>query len=244
MKTKYFLIVFFFNTLLFSQNTFQVKYKMLTLFDGTKNHHATLTFSNEKASFVYVLSEKDTATVEYQDADMVYHIDIPDKKQQSVYTNLKTKTTSELVYFKEDIEKYLVQDSLVSPVWDISTETKQIDNHLCQKATTFFKGRSYEAWFTTDYSTQHGPWKLNGLPGLILEAHDSKNEVFFEVSEIANLGDRQIEEPTEIPKISRLEYNIKFKKFQEDLINRFSAKGDRDTKITFKISKKYGLEIE
>ena len=63
--------------------------------------------------------------------------------------------------------------------WRIKPETKQIGQFLCQKATCSFRGRNYIAWFTPEIPVCYGLWKLNGLPGLILEVNDLKNEVIF-----------------------------------------------------------------
>ncbi len=48
------------------------------------------------------------------------------------------------------------------------------------KATCHFKGRDYTAWFCPDLPVHVGPWKLNGLPGVIVDARDAKNEVVFQ----------------------------------------------------------------
>lgn len=64
--------------------------------------------------------------------------------------------------------------------WKIEDDTKVIGGYSCQKATTTFKGRNYEAWFSPDIPMPYGPWKLHGLPGLILAAKDEKGEVVFE----------------------------------------------------------------
>jgi GLPGLI family protein len=77
-------------------------------------------------------------------------------------------------------EKVIVQDSLNLLTWKISKETKYISKLKCQKAEAFFRGRNYTAWFSTDVPVSHGPWKLHGLPGLILEAYDDKKQVQFQ----------------------------------------------------------------
>jgi GLPGLI family protein len=40
----------------------------------------------------------------------------------------------------------------------------------CHYAKTKFRGREWKVWFTEEIPVSLGPWKLNGLPGLILKA--------------------------------------------------------------------------
>ena len=68
--------------------------------------------------------------------------------------------------------------------WKIHPDTKLLMGYRCQKATCTFRGRQYEAWFTANIPVSSGPWKLNGLPGLILKATDNKNEYSFECVKI------------------------------------------------------------
>ena len=62
---------------------------------------------------------------------------------------------------------------------NITQEIKTISGFKSQKAEGLSRGRKYTAWFTNEIPIKYGPWKLNGLPGLILNVTDDKNEVAF-----------------------------------------------------------------
>lgn len=76
-------------------------------------------------------------------------------------------------------DSYFYDDTWIEIPWKIEEEFKQIGNFKAQKAVGDFRGRTYTAWFTEDIPLPYGPWKLFGLPGLILEAEDS--EKMFQV---------------------------------------------------------------
>ncbi|WP_131537398.1 GLPGLI family protein [Pedobacter nototheniae] len=75
---------------------------------------------------------------------------------------------------------YLIEEPAATIDWKITKDTMSFSGVHCQKATTHFKGRNWIAWFASEIPFQSGPWKLNGLPGLIVEAYDEKKEVKFE----------------------------------------------------------------
>lgn len=77
------------------------------------------------------------------------------------------------------METYLIDDAMPSIDWKISSDTANYGGLHCQKATAHFKGRDYTAWFCPDMPLHVGPWKLNGLPGVIVEAYDTKKDVQF-----------------------------------------------------------------
>lgn len=63
--------------------------------------------------------------------------------------------------------------------WEISDSTKAVLGYDCVMATANYHGRDWTAWFSPDIPLQEGPWKLTGLPGLILEASESSGQHSF-----------------------------------------------------------------
>lgn len=64
--------------------------------------------------------------------------------------------------------------------WEILSDTENILGYECFKASAHFRGRTWYAWFTMDIPLNYGPWKLSGLPGLILKAEDSDRYFTYE----------------------------------------------------------------
>lgn len=58
------------------------------------------------------------------------------------------------------MKPFEIKDSLPDFGWKIENEKKTILGYNCQKATTFFRGRNYEAYFTTEIPYQDGHWKF------------------------------------------------------------------------------------
>lgn len=54
--------------------------------------------------------------------------------------------------------------------WTFSDDTLTIGGYLCKTATCQLHGRTWTVRYAEDIPTTAGPWKLCGLPGLILEA--------------------------------------------------------------------------
>src|SRR5690606_28273007 len=87
------------------------------------------------------------------------------------------------------LKHYVYPIEYPSIKWQLNDEFKDIAGLRCQSATGFWKGRTYTAWFTKEIPVSFGPWKLNGLPGLILEAYDSKKQIKFEFAGMQNNKD-------------------------------------------------------
>ena len=62
--------------------------------------------------------------------------------------------------------------------WQFTDSTKVICGYQCKKATCSFRGYKWTAWYS-DIPKSVGPWKLSGLPGLILEATTEEKDHHF-----------------------------------------------------------------
>ena len=71
--------------------------------------------------------------------------------------------------------------------WKIEGKDSVIAGYHCQAATTSLRGRRWRAWFTLDIPVSDGPWKLCGLPGLILRATDEQGYFDFDCTGVASI---------------------------------------------------------
>ena len=86
-----------------------------------------------------------------------------------------------LLLDKVGSDEYQCEEPIEAPEWEIVPDSVQeILGYQCQMATSRFKGRQWSAWFTEDIPLDEGPWKLRGLPGLVLRAYDAKRQYVFD----------------------------------------------------------------
>lgn len=92
------------------------------------------------------------------------------------YPNKQKLVTMDQIF----MNTYAIDGEMPVIDWKTSGDTATFGGLHCQKATGHFKGRDYTVWFCPDLPVHTGPWKLNGLPGVIVDARDAKNEVVFQ----------------------------------------------------------------
>lgn len=106
--------------------------------------------------------------------------------------------------YQDSNEEYIYYDEPFDEMkWEIAGDsTKTVLNYECVMAETDYHGRHWTAWFTPEIPVQDGPWKFEGLPGMILMASDSTGE-----QSIVATGMEYTAEP--LPKMEVPEYYSK-----------------------------------
>ncbi len=129
-----------------------------------------LNFSKKESDFFMVQNLE----VEYQSFNFV--------KGFSKYQGF-TSIRENMSYVEKEIDaKSYILKSEFNPVWNLTTETKKIDNYICNKATSqkTFKFDTTErtlqitAWYCPEIPYQFGPNGYGNLPGLIVELQIDK----------------------------------------------------------------------
>jgi GLPGLI family protein len=82
------------------------------------------------------------------------------------------------------VNRYRCEEENERQAWQLLADTDTILSYPCRKAVCRFRGREWSAWYAPEIARAEGPWKLHGLPGLILKASDSRNQYVFECSGI------------------------------------------------------------
>ena len=80
--------------------------------------------------------------------------------------------------------QYLTSEAMPQLKWKVQAEHDTICGLPCQKAIGQYGGRTWTAWFAEGLPSRFGPWRLGGLPGLILRAVSEDGIHHFECNRV------------------------------------------------------------
>ncbi|SHK13612.1 GLPGLI family protein [Epilithonimonas mollis] len=93
-----------------------------------------------------------------------------------VIVRVKNSNTNSNYILINDVFVYDTENKIN---WNLEKETKKFENYTLQKATTTFGGRQWIAWFCKEINISEGPYKFRGLPGMIFQIYDDRNNFDF-----------------------------------------------------------------
>ena len=83
-------------------------------------------------------------------------------------------------------------EDMPAPTWELTDSTANVLGYECKSARCKFRGREWTAFYTEEIPIAEGPWKLHGLPGLIMKASDKNGDYTFECVGINSKATRPI----------------------------------------------------
>lgn len=243
---KYLIIFFFFVfNLAFSQTT-TIRY--------------IYELKHESSSKLYVLDINEKSVKFYKHdflvVDSLYNVyKDPYKVQNVLFASdlaiIKNKSENQFIELKsfDLLDFYLVKEEAIKQEWKIEKETKNEDAFSLQKATLNYKGRNWIAWFNPDIPLPYGPYKFQGLPGLIFELYDSENIFHFNLIKSQKLDSvfdtsNFLENDFDIKRriINEMQYNKMLKEYYMNPLN-YSQKTEKNTEVDYQQTKNSNNEI-
>ena len=159
---------------------------------------------------VYDDESKTDVAAEFQEALM---------HMPTVWIGLPTgQTTMREFIFPHEYEGYEPTPDIT---WTLTDDTLTVSGYLCQQAMATFRGLEWHVWYTEEIPSSAGPWRLRGLPGLIVKA---ESEVHTFCLAKLRMEASPITAPKQNPEVHRMKYAKLLKHKNEIYGNREYAK--------------------
>ncbi|MDD2793581.1 MAG: GLPGLI family protein [Sediminibacterium sp.] len=168
------------------ESALKAEYEMVLRFSGTVVYSGTLLLNPGASLFTFKplpLQEADREEEEESGRSEMHLLDtmaayIHINRSQNLLQDIKKS-----LYTKEIV---MVKEPIPHQEWILEEGFKIIGKLTCKKAVTSFRGRKYTVWYCPDLPYGFGPWKLNGLPGLIVEATEEEGQVGFYLKQLTS----------------------------------------------------------
>ena len=234
---KYILLFLLLPLLIFSQGNgnkinYLVEYRLSYLTDSTdvksqQQEDFKLYITDSKTYFAssnYIL--QDSILKSMKETKVLNLSAIPHTKFK--YSLVKENST--VNYYESIVNYKLSYNEPLNLMWKLLEEKKIIDNKVCHKAEVEYGNRKWIAWFTEEIPIHQGPYKFQGLPGLIIEIYDTQNNHNFKL-----IGLKKTEMPDYLvfsskfldshKKISKSDFLKTEKQIKNNLVKELSLSG-------------------
>ncbi|MDR6514892.1 GLPGLI family protein [Chryseobacterium camelliae] len=143
---------------------------------GEKNNHNQkfILLSNAQSSYFAAARNYLNDTGQYKQTAAIDTRVISDYFQERVIK--ENNKISVFIRFSDAKIRYEESEPLK---WVLYSDTKVINGIKCQMAATNTYGRRWIAYFSREYPISTGPYKFTGLPGLVMEVYDTRDEYHF-----------------------------------------------------------------
>lgn len=178
-----------------------------------------------------------------------------------LFKNIKTQS------FINQVEtfgkQFIIKDNLEPIEWELHSDTKNIGNYTCYKATytkeveemsmtTFsnndaknnedeensapkMKTITVTAWYTPQIPVSNGPDNYQGLPGLILEISDGDLSILCSKITLNPKKTIELEEPQKGKEVTQQEYDDIMEKKLEEMSEQYRGRGADENTIEIRV---------
>ena len=130
------------------------------------------------------------------------------------------------IEYEEDIPKF---------DWSLLEQTDTICGYPCYTAKTTFRGRDWTVWYTHEIPFAAGPWKFNGLPGLILKVQDRDMDYIWECQSLVQKNDPIVYYEVESKLLSRKDWRRYLRLIHESPLSVLGHNGECEIYIKNKL---------
>ncbi|MBS2213871.1 GLPGLI family protein [Carboxylicivirga mesophila] len=179
MKTAALILATFLITALNAQQTLKIRYNYI-------NHAKPNTYMMElQAQNNQVLSYTIRLTKVGAGKNIRY-------KQTADSTRLFKDYTNEYLIYEESLgrDNLVIEEQLNLFKWNTTNDRDTILEYPCKTAFAEFRGREYKALYTTDLPFTAAPWKIHGLPGVVLKV-TTTDDVLSYTAETIEISDAE-----------------------------------------------------
>lgn len=248
MKNIYTLLFLALSCAVSAQNyRFVYEYKMKSDIDNEDSYvtdYMNLDSDGKKSYFYNAVKyERDSIYQADKDLKMLFKSKNYDRNLGYIVEKDYSKKEANL-YDKYKAANLVIGDREV-PKWSVQKEFLKINGIDCQKAITQFKEREWEAWFSKEYPISDGPYKFNGLPGLVIRIKDMDNHHVFNMIQVKKVNSIFSFVPKNNKKMSDQEYRelLKNERFSPEDIESINI--DRQTgKMGIQLKDGYAVQLD
>ncbi|MDY0090192.1 MAG: GLPGLI family protein [Flavobacteriaceae bacterium] len=226
-----------------SNNQVLATYEFRNINDGKFQMILLRIDKNEAYSEFHNKTKTNNDTIYIDDFESInFKIENKDSIRTQYYLTKNEIIFRDHIYTNNEFIPVIVSEKMPSYNWELEEGTLKIGDLICNKASLNFRGRKYSVWYSLEISTQFGPWKFYGLPGLMVKIESEDKSILFELVKVEYLKSQRINKPVMGKVISFNEYVDYQEKIIDDFTEKIRSKLPRGASIKVNRAESHNIE--
>lgn len=227
----------------FSQENKQILASYLFINNNSNESYSIKTriSKNQALSEFYRLNSKTDTIIEKNEGIEIF-VSNSDTINKMFLISKDSVTFIEHIYTNKKYVPVLVIEKTPQFNWSLTNNSTIIGGLSCNSAYVTFRGRNFNVWYAPEIPTQYGPWKFNGLPGLITRIETDDKTILFQLEKLSYVNEEELKKPFLSKKISFQDY-VKYQQSAlDDFLQKLMAQLPRGTTMDIDKVELNGIE--